>query len=781
MKKRLKKFQLAGIYGNAPSNYNWYGLPLNSNNTTVEITGMNNENLDDNQQSSNNKEEMNSLPNINYSLEQSKPVMKAEPIKLNTSIKSKETNYTNPFGFDLQKYMQMNFLNDAMTNITSGINDRRIKKSMIDDRASNVSYTPLGSEVNRYGYGYGKRGGLMKMATGGMIDFMFNDDNREPDDEDDYDESSINVEDRERLSEEEVEAAAVQEQVQAEMLRKQQRKEYLRKIINRSRENNLNSLSYEDNENYDVDIPENQSEQFEIIKQAANKHGVPASILAGVYGAETGFGKHSTMVSSAGAQGPFQFMPQTAKQFGINPWNFSEAADGAARYLAGEYKRFGNWPQAVAAYNAGAGNIQKGIMPTETRAYVPKVMSIANKFSQKGFQQGGVMKQYKRAGQVNAPIYTTDKNKVRNYTDSLNLYNNFKDAKSKYIKLISSQGFNPSYIEEWSTDGWVDKDIHPKIGAVKYGILQNSGGGYERDSKGNVRNFNVYPTISSSQRVFDDTELGKMISTRYPIYKKPVQPYILQKEPNIPFLKSPQMGMNKTPVNIQGVPVNIPKLNYDYKTEWETKVYETPARRVEWKEPVQKITNMYYKKGGVNTTGYTPGYDTFENDFNIIPSTDITMKETPFDVIGIDKSGLMQYMRPGGRYNFLTPPVLEIPAFNFMAQGGININPANKGKFTASAKRASMGVQEFAQKVLANKENYSPTQVKRANFARNAAKWNKQMGGHMGANMRFPVYSQNRNDSYIDSLKPYKRGDVYYVDTATLANLKTANINFKHI
>ena len=64
-----------------------------------------------------------------------------------------------------------------------------------------------------------------------------------------------------------------------------------------------------------------------------------------------------------------------------------------------------------------------------------------------------------------------------------------------------------------------------------------------------------------------------------------------------------------------------------------------------------------------------------------------------------------------------------------MKMGGIHINPANKGKFTASANRAGMGVQEFARHVLANKEDYSATQIKRANFARNAAKWKKQFGG----------------------------------------------------
>jgi len=63
--------------------------------------------------------------------------------------------------------------------------------------------------------------------------------------------------------------------------------------------------------------------------------------------------------------------------------------------------------------------------------------------------------------------------------------------------------------------------------------------------------------------------------------------------------------------------------------------------------------------------------------------------------------------------------------------GGIHINPANKGKFTASAQAAGMGTQEFARHVLANKEDYSSTQVKRANFAHNAAGWHHAMGGQM--------------------------------------------------
>ena len=67
----------------------------------------------------------------------------------------------------------------------------------------------------------------------------------------------------------------------------------------------------------------------------------------------------------------------------------------------------------------------------------------------------------------------------------------------------------------------------------------------------------------------------------------------------------------------------------------------------------------------------------------------------------------------------------------FSDGGGIHIKKKNRGKFTASAKRAGMGVQEYARHILANKEKYSPTLVKRANFARNASKWKHALGGYL--------------------------------------------------
>lgn len=56
--------------------------------------------------------------------------------------------------------------------------------------------------------------------------------------------------------------------------------------------------------------------------------------------------------------------------------------------------------------------------------------------------------------------------------------------------------------------------------------------------------------------------------------------------------------------------------------------------------------------------------------------------------------------------------------------GGIHIAPSKRGTLTAAATKHGMSVQGFASKVLANKENYSPAMVKKANFAKNASKWN---------------------------------------------------------
>lgn len=121
-----------------------------------------------------------------------------------------------------------------------------------------------------------------------------------------------------------------------------------------------------------------------IIRDAARTAGIRPALLWGVYGAETNFGKNKNN-SSAGAQGPFQFMPATAAGLGIDPHNFKQAAYAAAKYLA-QYKNRGT-AGMLAAYNAGpAGNPNN----PETQAYIPKVKQLAGTWDGAGGDRNSV-------------------------------------------------------------------------------------------------------------------------------------------------------------------------------------------------------------------------------------------------------------------------------------------------------------------------------------------------------------------------------------------------------
>ena len=88
-------------------------------------------------------------------------------------------------------------------------------------------------------------------------------------------------------------------------------------------------------------------------------------------------------------------------------------------------------------------------------------------------------------------------------------------------------------------------------------------------------------------------------------------------------------------------------------------------------------------------------------------------------------------------------------------EGGIMIKKENRGKFTESANRANMGVQEYARHILANKEDYSPTLIKRANFARNFG-GRKAFGGDL--NTYGGIYNgglEYINNGHSHSENPY--------------------------
>lgn len=59
----------------------------------------------------------------------------------------------------------------------------------------------------------------------------------------------------------------------------------------------------------------------------------------------------NTPDSRTGAQGLFQFIPSTAREYGVDAHNAASSADGAARYLVDLHKRYGSWDLALQHYN----------------------------------------------------------------------------------------------------------------------------------------------------------------------------------------------------------------------------------------------------------------------------------------------------------------------------------------------------------------------------------------------------------------------------------------------
>ena len=88
--------------------------------------------------------------------------------------------------------------------------------------------------------------------------------------------------------------------------------------------------------------------------------------------------------------------------------------------------------------------------------------------------------------------------------------------------------------------------------------------------------------------------------------------------------------------------------------------------------------------------------------------------------------------------------------------GGIHIDPSKRGTFTSAAKRHGMGVQEFASRVLSNKDDYSASMVRKANFARNAAKWHGNGGDLDDNDPKDPYNSKDGWFRYWYENRPYQ-------------------------
>jgi membrane-bound lytic murein transglycosylase D len=140
-------------------------------------------------------------------------------------------------------------------------------------------------------------------------------------------------------------------------------------------------------------VPAGAAELMPVLRRAFVAAGVPPE-LAWIAEAESSLNPSAR--SPAGARGLFQLMPETAHELGLATFLPDERTDpeksarAAALYLRTLYTRFGSWPLALAAYNAGEGRVSRELasrgavdfagiasaLPAQTRMYVPKVCAL---------------------------------------------------------------------------------------------------------------------------------------------------------------------------------------------------------------------------------------------------------------------------------------------------------------------------------------------------------------------------------------------------------------------
>ena len=135
-----------------------------------------------------------------------------------------------------------------------------------------------------------------------------------------------------------------------------------------------------------------------LLSPILHEEGVPDAVAALVLVESAG---RATALSPKGARGIWQFMPDTARRYGLTVnsehderLDVQKSTYAAARYLRDLYGQFGNWRLALAAYNAGEKVVEKAsvaagskdfavlsrrrLLSAETRGYVPAVLAASN-------------------------------------------------------------------------------------------------------------------------------------------------------------------------------------------------------------------------------------------------------------------------------------------------------------------------------------------------------------------------------------------------------------------
>lgn len=119
------------------------------------------------------------------------------------------------------------------------------------------------------------------------------------------------------------------------------------------------------------------------IQTASTKYGIDPAIIAAVIEQESG--GNPAAISSAGAVGLMQLMPDTAKELGVNPYDPAQNIEGGTKYLAIQLHQFGSLEMALAAYNAGPESVFNSsyMYYSETQNYIQDVPALVTKYQSK--------------------------------------------------------------------------------------------------------------------------------------------------------------------------------------------------------------------------------------------------------------------------------------------------------------------------------------------------------------------------------------------------------------
>lgn len=206
---------------------------------------------------------------------------------------------------------------------------------------------------------------------------------------------------------------------------------------------------------------------FIMIESVLNRYHLPPSLK---YLAVIESDLKSTALSSAGAVGPWQFMPGTAKDLGLivtatrdDRMDLYKSTHAAAKFLSRLYEQLGDWLLVVAAYNGGPARVEKIIaakksrdfwmiqqhLPAESRNHVKKFIATHYIFERNGSETTGLKKADEKLPLLTAEEFAS--------TDTLSITGRYASqviTKNLVIDLIQFNKWNPDFDSRVSTENY---------------------------------------------------------------------------------------------------------------------------------------------------------------------------------------------------------------------------------------------------------------------------------------------------------------------------------------